>query len=58
MVNNGQTFYGRIKRDVGGGIEFEDDRIIEYVDEEDITKAVLERFPTLKNRKFQVLFNN
>lgn len=57
MVNKGQTFYGRIKKEIQGRIKFEEDRVVEYIDEEDIKKIVLERFPTLRYRPYQVLYN-
>lgn len=58
MINNGRTFYGRIKKEVEGRLVFGDDGVVECVDNESITKIVLERFPTLKGKKFYVCFNN
>lgn len=58
MVDNGETFYGRVRTEILSRWKMKDGELIEYADENDVYDAVLKKLPTLKNKEFTIIHNN
>lgn len=57
MVNNGDTYYGTLRKRMPLVANLLNKRYGFELDEQNIRDMVLKKFPTLRNKKFVIKFN-